>query len=74
MKLQKALKQVMLDNSLFFRPVSWSGVGYALTVKNGFIYKVPSNMGEDAYMTSNLKLIMGKWEVLDTKILALENE
>ena len=74
MKLRKALKQVMLDNDLLFRPVSWKGFGYAFTIKSGFIYKVPRPIYAEEFMTPNLKLIMGKWEVIDAKILALENE
>lgn len=63
MTIMEALNFVRGKN-MWIRPVSWRGVGSALTIQNGKLFLVPSARGGFPW-NPDVEDICGEWELVE---------
>lgn len=64
MNLLQVLEEMKKEQNqyMWFRPVEWSE--FALTLKDGITYQVPSPNGGVRYMTVAIRELTGQWEIV----------
>ena len=71
MTLQAAL-QISVERDEWFRPVSWSGSGRALRVREGKVHNVPHGFGGYLAMFPHPDDVSGEWEVVSPDVVNSE--
>lgn len=68
MIIQDAIRAMFDNMSLWIRPVSWSGSGTGITIKEGRLVVVPSSKGGFQWSPDPIDICEG-WEVMDAKAI-----